>query len=637
MEPRGKRKSLGNPRPQQSFPRKAVPKAAGFTDPSSQFPFAQKLKGLSRSFVITKKALCEPSASICRPNRPKSCARHEFLETWWLEVSCCVLFVSALVAIVVTIYPYEGRPLPRWPYRLSINTLISIYVVVLKAAMLLVATEGLSQLKWRWFDRNRPLNDLLRYDDASRGPWGALMLVGWLRGRQWTSSCGAFITVAALVVDPFAQQTLSTYDCRVPAESVVATIPQTNVYNRNSITLELQNSINGGIFNPGRNVAFDCPTGNCTFPNNYHTVGLCSSCIDTTKVISNPTTIREGSEYLLMKSGGGKTDIIVRYLPTNTSAPCAGSFPSTADRIVKSCNCESPALSCAKIGAVQCSLFPCVKTYTAAVNGGDWTESLVSVSTSWGTRLGTSESMVNVECLNARDHQAVLDAGYDLMGRSWIPFYGSSRDGREVNLGGKSMRVIIPSACIYHYGTTAGDSINTFLTTYLNGTIGSQVNPYVPEGPAQLHAIYNNGNVTFDRLNETWRNLSESITTYMREHGMLDSSAPATGQAFRDQTCVHIRWPFLAYPAFLVLFAIVFFICMIFETRRRDTSRHDWKSSPLPLLFHGLHREALQTVQSAELVRAGQMEEFAERTSVRLSQTEGGWLFVGTQNASLEE
>jgi hypothetical protein len=32
--------------------------------------------------------------------------------------------------------------LPQWPYSLSINSLISIYVVILKAAMLLVLAQG---------------------------------------------------------------------------------------------------------------------------------------------------------------------------------------------------------------------------------------------------------------------------------------------------------------------------------------------------------------------------------------------------------------------------------------------------------------------------------------------------------------
>jgi Protein of unknown function (DUF3176) len=83
---------------------------------------------------------------------PKHCRigrQLELLRIWWLELLSCVLFIAAFVATVVTIYPYEGRQLPQWPYRLSINSLISIYIVVLKAGILLVSAEGLSQLKWR--------------------------------------------------------------------------------------------------------------------------------------------------------------------------------------------------------------------------------------------------------------------------------------------------------------------------------------------------------------------------------------------------------------------------------------------------------------------------------------------------------
>jgi hypothetical protein len=64
------------------------------------------------------------------------------LRVWWLEILCCFLVIGASLAIVATIYPYRDRPLPQWPYNLSINSLVSIYVVVLKAAMLLVLAEG---------------------------------------------------------------------------------------------------------------------------------------------------------------------------------------------------------------------------------------------------------------------------------------------------------------------------------------------------------------------------------------------------------------------------------------------------------------------------------------------------------------
>lgn len=469
------------------------------------------------------------------------------------------------------------------------------------------------------------------------------------------------------------------------AHAVVATIPRANVYNeevhrtganRGSITLELQNSINGGIFNPGRNVIFDCLTGNCTFPNQYHTVGLCSRCINTTNklyiqpklnarnqtawtinllpndasnlsaVISRSATTGDGPDYLLMESFYGKTDIIVGYLPTNTSVPCVERCPSMADQSIRDCDarwvrqrwgCGSPAEPGTGIGAAQCSLISMCKNLHRS---GEWRaldrEPGLSVAT-WDIGIDPSDSMVNINNLKPQDRQVALDAGVDLMGRSWYPYHGFYGDVREVDLGGKSTRIVIPRTCIYWFAPAAQSNLNSFLATYLKGTIRSHDYKPILEGPAQLQAINNNGNITFDRLKETWENLSESITTYVRQHGIVNFSAPVTGQAFRDQTCVHIRWPFLVYPTFLVLFATVFFICMIFETRRIDTSRHDWKSSPLPLLFHGLGREVLKIMQSAEMVRTGQMAEVAKRMSVRLSQTEGGWQFVGTQNASLEE
>jgi hypothetical protein len=100
----------------------------------------------------------------------------------------------------VTVYPYRDRPLPQWPYSLSINSLISVYAVILKAAILLILAQGkafklvayrtgthlllgLGHLKWSWFKHPRPLADLGTYDDASRWSLGAVSLLWTLRGR----------------------------------------------------------------------------------------------------------------------------------------------------------------------------------------------------------------------------------------------------------------------------------------------------------------------------------------------------------------------------------------------------------------------------------------------------------------------
>jgi hypothetical protein len=46
-----------------------------------------------------------------------------------------------------------------------------------------VKTKGISQLKWSWFSRDRPLIDFEQFDLASRGPWGSFLLVLRLQSR----------------------------------------------------------------------------------------------------------------------------------------------------------------------------------------------------------------------------------------------------------------------------------------------------------------------------------------------------------------------------------------------------------------------------------------------------------------------
>jgi hypothetical protein len=37
----------------------------------------------------------------------------DVFRTWWLDLLSCILFTGAFIARVVTIHPYEGRPLPQ--------------------------------------------------------------------------------------------------------------------------------------------------------------------------------------------------------------------------------------------------------------------------------------------------------------------------------------------------------------------------------------------------------------------------------------------------------------------------------------------------------------------------------------------
>jgi hypothetical protein len=257
------------------------------------------------------------------------------------------------------------------------------------------------------------------------------------------------------------------------------------------------------------------------------------------------------------------------------------------------------------------------------------------VAKEWNyTRYATYMStMVNVKCLNAQDRKSLDDASYEIEGKSRMPYdmavdvlsdYYRLRGNVESNDG------MVSPQCIYQFGATAENSIDYFVADFLNGAITSGPSFYDYQGSAQLQALYNEVNLTFDRINETWRNLSDSITTYIRQHGEAALSAPVVGRSVRLQTCVHIQWHFLAYPAALVLLAIIFFISTLIVTRGAETSRYDWKSSPLALLFHGLDRDTILNRDEIALlsVRAEEMEKIAEHIPVRLIQTGNGWQFV---------
>jgi hypothetical protein len=74
----------------------------------------------------------------------------DILATWWLEFLACALVILALFAIAITLALHQGRPLPNWPFHVSIYSLVSIYTVILKSAALYIIAEGICSAQvWR--------------------------------------------------------------------------------------------------------------------------------------------------------------------------------------------------------------------------------------------------------------------------------------------------------------------------------------------------------------------------------------------------------------------------------------------------------------------------------------------------------
>ena len=102
---------------------------------------------------------------------------------WIWELCALLVSLLSLVAIVLILRLREERPLPDWPVSITINALISIFATVMSATMSVPIAAGVSQAKWSWFQQYHALSDVEVYDQASRGPWGALKMLWNIRWR----------------------------------------------------------------------------------------------------------------------------------------------------------------------------------------------------------------------------------------------------------------------------------------------------------------------------------------------------------------------------------------------------------------------------------------------------------------------
>ena len=105
------------------------------------------------------------------------------MRPWLEEFIWCALALSFFGSLIAVLAHFDNHALPDWPLGLTVNTLIALLSTVCRAMMIVPIEEGLSQLKWNWFATgHRPLKHLHDFDQASRGPWGAMCLVPKTRG-----------------------------------------------------------------------------------------------------------------------------------------------------------------------------------------------------------------------------------------------------------------------------------------------------------------------------------------------------------------------------------------------------------------------------------------------------------------------
>lgn len=64
---------------------------------------------------------------------------------WTAEIFSCALAMVSLASIVITLCLHEGKPLPKWPLGITINALIAVLTVLMKAGLSIPLSEGMNR------------------------------------------------------------------------------------------------------------------------------------------------------------------------------------------------------------------------------------------------------------------------------------------------------------------------------------------------------------------------------------------------------------------------------------------------------------------------------------------------------------
>lgn len=194
-------------------------------------------------------------------------------------------------AVFIVLLQFDERPLSDWPLKINLNSFLSLFTTLTKAAILVSVSAAISHIQWTWFHverGGRSLYDLHVIDQASRGAWGSLVLLWRFRFRHFIT-CGAFLVAVSTITSPITQLainypvrnitvqgpeaafTQAIRDLDSPRDNTVA-VARRAVYmatyldsSQFNFPIPYASAAPGGV---------TCLTGNCTF-GRYQSLGIC--------------------------------------------------------------------------------------------------------------------------------------------------------------------------------------------------------------------------------------------------------------------------------------------------------------------------------------------------------------------------
>jgi len=509
---------------------------------------------------------------------PETRHRIHILRFWKWEVLAIILAACAMAAIIFLLVYFDGERVPEWPYTINLTTLVSVIATIFKAALLAVIGEIISQAKWSWFRKSHAVNDLQRFDEASRSGWGALKFFLTIP-KTFIGTIAAAVILISMAIGPFSQQAIKSVTCQQANPSAIASVPITNFAAGGTfrfgagqwrLTPDFQGALVDGLTAPLSNVSIPtlsaaCTTGNCTFPSyagvTHSTMGLCSACVDLTNHITlipgtKTNYTLPGGPFVDASDAGGTSSPILnvqpntlKWLPQSSLEPHNAAFSSSAinmtmialTRFSQGTNItiSSPYSLEWHPFAVTCAIHPCLRNYHGAVSNNILNETLLSTVPAIPAAEGEfssngfhSSTALRTSCLI--DGNLYTPSNFSLVPRTrTIP--GPSKYGPDtvslprlfegVLAPDGHTNVTAPYECIYKLYWVLYFALYYFFTDYLftgscfRSADAPEATLNCPDQVFWLNSFWENGNASMHTVQKTVDGFVKAATDRMRAEG----------------------------------------------------------------------------------------------------------------------
>ncbi|KAK8024283.1 hypothetical protein PG993_012349 [Apiospora rasikravindrae] len=560
----------------------------------------------------------------------RSKLRDSIQEFWLLELLAVLLGVGCMVAMVVVAIHSDNTLVSDWSLLIGINALFSVLVTISKAAMLLSISECIGQIKWLYLAKTEcHLDALSAFDDASRGPWGSLLFLSPWSINVWPQMArlGEFLTLVAMVVGPFAQQTVDIRTERMSGVSgansslLFTTIFDTGDLNTTDVNSNdefkptflderLQGAFFNGIFALGSNFQYTCTSGNCTWPS-FTSLAMCSKCTDVTER-TQVVEIRDSDDvnYIFTTPGGFVLPIVVpKTSPRSGSHMLEVAGNATIE--------HTPLKANETVNLITLAIIQFRNKYAGGNKTiddrptGNWTATECIVS--WCMKKFESVEVFNgaLKPFIVKEmplwpslNQNLSQGAYEKVAWHLVPRITSFEDEDLLEDGNRD----------YRLGTSGFTIVNQD-----HATLSEFMGEIFTFRKRTSDNVFSVGSALgYGRnVSAVIANMTESMT-----HGRRSGrgATQLKGTMWHQEATVHIKWFWLTLPIAFVLLSTLFFLNTVM-----DNAQHYgiplWKSSMWPLVFQGLEdwsEQERRERKDGSLREVKDMEKRAKKICVQL-------------------